>query len=445
MKKVLILGAGMVSKPIVRYLLDRGYFVTLADMFQEKAKAIINEHSNGKAIKWNVEDEKKLDAMVSEHDLTVSLLPWMYHVTVAKECIKHKKNMVTSSYVKPEMKALDNEAKKAGIIILNEVGLDPGIDHMSAMRIIDNIHKNGGKVETFYSLCGALPAPEAADNPFKYKFSWSPKGVVLASNNDAKFLRDGKIVEVKTENLFKHPFSIDYPEVGKLEVYPNRDSLSYIELYGIPEATTMYRGTLRYPGWCVSINALKKLNLFSSGKLNLKGKAYADFTAMMIGAKSIIDIRQKVADHFKLRYNAYSLKAMEWLGLFDNIKMDRVEDTPFEVVSDLMISKMMLGQKERDMVVLQHNFIAKYDDGKREIIRSRMLDFGMLQTDTAIARTVALPAAIATEMILTGKIAQKGVHIPILPEIYNPILKNLEKMNIHMIEEYGLPVKEALI
>lgn len=444
MKKVLILGAGMVAKPIVRYLLDKGYAVTLADMFLEKAETIIAGHANGKAVKWKVEEEDKLDEMVAAHELTISILPWMYHLIVAKKCIKHKKNMVTTSYVKPELRELDKQVKDAGIIILNEVGLDPGIDHMSAKRIIDNIHKKGGKIEEFYSICGALPAPEATDNPFRYKFSWSPKGVVMASNNDAQFMKDGKVVEVKTENLFKHPFSVDYPEVGKLEVYPNRDSLSYIDIYGIPEVRTMYRGTFRHPGWCVSVNAMKKLKLLTTEKFNFKGKAYADLIAVMIGAKSIIDIRQKAADYLKMNYNTYSLKAMEWLGLFDNIQMNREEDSPFEIVSDLMISKMMLKNEERDMVVLQHNFTAKYDDGKREIIRSRMLDFGTLKTDTAIARTVALPAAIAAEMILTEKISLKGVHIPVLPELYNPILDNLEKMNIKMVEEYGLPLTERI-
>jgi saccharopine dehydrogenase-like NADP-dependent oxidoreductase len=266
----------------------------------------------------------------------------------------------------------------------------------------------------------------------------------MAGNNDARFLRNGRVVEVATENLFKHPFSVEYPGVGKLEVYPNRDSLSYIDIYNIPEAKTMYRGTFRFQGWCVTINALKKLRMLSSEKLNLSGKTYADFTAMMIGAAGTSDIRQKVAEHIKQRYNSYPLKAMEWLGLFDNIKMNRGDDSAFEVLSDLMISKMMLKDEERDMVVLQHNFLASYKDGKKEIIRSRMLDFGTPAKSTAIARTVALPAAISAEMILKGEIKLKGVHIPVVAELYNPILDNLEKMNIKVTEEWGLPVSERI-
>ena len=238
MKKVLILGAGMVVKPIVQYLLQKGYFVTVATRTKSKADKMINGHQNGASIAWTVDDEDTLDKMIAEHDLAVSLLPYAYHVMVAKICIKHKKNMITTSYVKPEMQALDKEAKDAGIIILNELGLDPGIDHMSAMRIIDTVHNKGGKIEEFYSLCGALPAPEASDNPFRYKFSWSPKGVVMAGNNDGKYLKKGKEKYVPTEDLFKDTFKINFPEVGELEVYPNRDSLPYIEIYKIPETKT---------------------------------------------------------------------------------------------------------------------------------------------------------------------------------------------------------------
>ncbi|MFA5782103.1 MAG: saccharopine dehydrogenase C-terminal domain-containing protein, partial [Bacteroidales bacterium] len=259
MKKVLILGAGMVVKPIVNYLLKNNFKVTVATRTKSKADEMIAGHLNGTALSWTVDDIDTLNKLISEHDFTVSLLPYTFHVMVAKLCIQHKKNMITTSYVKPEMQALDVEAKKAGIIILNECGLDPGIDHMSAMRIIDHVHKNGGKIEEFYSLCGALPAPEGTDNPFKYKFSWSPKGVVMAGNNDGKYLKHGKIIEVDTKDLFKNPFKVDFPEIGILDVYPNRDSISYIDIYGIQEANTMFRGTFRYKGWCEIIDIMKQL------------------------------------------------------------------------------------------------------------------------------------------------------------------------------------------
>ena len=444
MKKVLILGAGMVVKPIVTYLLDENYLVTVASRTKSKAEAMIQGHKNGTALAWTVEQTDELDRMILEHDLTVSLLPWAHHVMVAKYCIKHKKNMVTTSYVKPDMEALDEECKKAGIIILNELGLDPGIDHMSAMRIIDGVHAKGGKIEEFYSICGALPAPESATNPFKYKFSWSPKGVIMAGNNDGKFLRDGKEVYVPTEDLFKKPLSLDFMEIGKLEIYPNRDSLPYIDLYGIPEVKTMMRGTFRHPGWCETMDAMKALKLITSDKYDFTGKTYADMTAMLINESNSDNIKSQAAKYLGLNEEDYAVKAIEWLGLFDNKSMNRNEDSPYEVVSDLMMEKMELGKNERDMVAMQHIFVASYPDGNKEVIKSSLLDFGTLATDTAVARTVALPAAVGVDMILHDKINIKGVHIPVIPEIYNPILDELEKMDIKMIEEFGLPLSEKL-
>ena len=444
MKKVLILGAGLVVKPIVTYLLERGYHVTVATRTKSKADAMIDGHKNGAAVAWTVEDETTLSDMVKDHDLTVSLLPWAHHVMVANICIEHKKNMVTTSYVKPPMKALDEKAKAADIIILNELGLDPGIDHMSAMRIIDYVHNKQGKIEEFYSLCGALPAPDACDNPFNYKFSWSPKGVVMAGNNDGHFLKKGKEVFVEPIDLFKNPFSVDFPEVGRLEVYPNRDSMPYVELYGIPETQTIFRGTFRHPGWCETLDAMKRLHLITSDEYDFTGKTYAEFVATLIGEKDGADIRRKAAAYLNLPADSYAFDAMEWLGLFDNTPMGRGKDTPYEITSDMMIVKMMLGDHERDMVVMQHTFLASYPDGSKEVIKSRMLDFGTPATDTAVARTVALPAAVGVEMILENKIKARGVHIPVIPEIYNPILDRLEDMNIRMIEEYGLPESENI-
>jgi saccharopine dehydrogenase-like NADP-dependent oxidoreductase len=444
MKKVLILGAGMVVNPIVRYLLDKNFIVTVATRTKSKADEMIGGHPNGRAVAWTVEQEAELDAMIADHDLTVSLLPYLYHVMVAKKCIRLKKNMVTTSYVKPEMRALDAEAKAAGIIILNELGLDPGIDHMSAMRIIDHIHGKGGKVEEFYSFCGALVAPEVEENPFHYKFTWAPKGVVMAGNNDGNFLKKGEVKYIPTENLFRNPLKVDFPKIGVLDVYPNRDSLPYVELYGIPEAKTIMRGTFRYEGWCEIIDAIKVLKLISYDKFNMEGLSYAGFMAKMIGEASTENIIAKVAAKLGVKINARAIVAMEWLGLFSNEPMNRKEDSSFEVVSDLMIAKMMIQPSERDMVVMQHTFLASYPDGKQEVIKSRMLDFGTLKTDTSVARTVALPAACGVEMILEGKITVKGVYIPVIPDIYNPILDQLETMNIKMVEEYGLPVSERI-
>jgi saccharopine dehydrogenase-like NADP-dependent oxidoreductase len=449
-QKVLILGAGLVARPIVNHLLSKGYSVTVASNTPDRAVRMIDNHPRGSVVLWDAGDETTLDSLIAAHDLTVSLLPYTFHVMVARHCIVHKKNMLTTSYVKPEMRALDSQAREAGIIILNEIGLDPGIDHMSAMRIIDHIHAKGGAVIEFYSLCGALPAPEAANNPFKYKFSWSPKGVVMAGNNDALFLRHGKVVNVPTRELFNDPFIVDFPEVGLLEVYPNRDSIAYKDIYGIPEAQTVYRGTFRFRGWCETLNVIKQLGLIAYEKSDMSGMTYADLVARQLkqlGYKAGVanrNIRFDVADCLGIPIGSLSLDALEWIGLFEDKPMNRHTDSTFEVVSDLMIGKMGLGDKERDMVVLQHTFLAGYSDGRKEVIRSRMLDFGSPSDDTSIARTVALPAAIGVEMILQGQIREKGVHIPVIPSIYEPVLTALEGLGIKMTEEYGLPVSENI-
>ncbi|MFZ4523529.1 MAG: saccharopine dehydrogenase C-terminal domain-containing protein [Bacteroidales bacterium] len=448
MKKILILGSGLVAKPIIQYLLSKDHMVTVASNTPDRSDMMIGGNSNGVSLFWDAGDEIALGQMIERHDITVSLLPYVFHVMVAKHCVAHKKNMVTTSYVKPEMYALDAAAREAGIILLNEMGLDPGIDHMSAMRIIDTVHNREGAILEFYSICGALPAPEAANNPFRYKFSWSPKGVVLAGNNDAMYLHHGKVVELPTRDLFKNPFHVQFPEVGDLEVYPNRDSLAYKEIYGIPEAQTMFRGTFRYRGWCETLDAIKKMNLISPEKFDMDGMTFSGMVARQITGDhhlpQTFDIREQVAGFLGIPVDAHAIVAMNWLGLFENAQMNRSFDSTFEVTSDLMIAKMSLETHERDMVAMQHTFLAAYSDGRKEVIRSRMLDFGTLATDTSIARTVALPAAIAVEMILDGKIEIKGVHVPVIPEIYNPVLDQLEKLGIKMVEEFGLPLTEMI-
>lgn len=442
MKKVLLLGAGMVAKPITDYLLENDINLTIASRTIEKAAKLIKERKNGTAVSWVIDDLETLDKMISEHDLTVSLLPYTYHVAVAKLCMKHKKNMVTTSYVSEEMKALDKEAQKAGVIILNEIGVDPGFDHMTAMRIIDKVQSEGGKIKEFYSLCGALAAPEETDNPFKYKFSWSPKGVVMAGNNGAKFLKQGKVVDIPTEDLFKNPIQIDFPEVGKMEVYPNRDSLAYINIYNLPNVETMFRGTFRYPNWCEIMDALKELGLTNCEERSFEKKTYRKIMAHQLQLYPA-NIKEKTAERLNLKLDSPAIVAMEWLGLFDDHTIPFDEGSNFDLISDLMLKKMMLPDGARDMVIMLHSFLIETKDGKKEVIKSRLLDFATKE-DTSIARTVALPAAIAVKMILDKKIKDTGVRIPISKTIYEPVLNELEKMGISMVEEWGLPENEKL-
>lgn len=434
--KVLLLGAGMVAKPLVDYILDNQIELTIASRTRSKAEELINKRPNAEALQWTIDNIEQLSALIAAHDLTVSLLPYAHHVTVAELCIKHKKHMVTTSYVSDEMKALDARAREAGIIILNEIGVDPGFDHMTSMRIIDKVKEKGAKVKEYFSICGALAAPEETDNPFRYKFSWSPKGVMMAGNNNASYLKDRLKVEIPNENLFKAPLQINFPEVGEMEVYPNRDSLIYRDLYGLKEADTMYRGTFRYPNWCAIMDAMKALGLFTTNKQSFSGKTYKKVMARQLEVYPA-NIKEKVAERLNLAIDSPAILAMEWLGLFSHLMVAIDEGSNLDMVTQLMLKKMMLPLGARDMVIMLHSFLVENADGSLSVIKSHLLNYAT-EENTAIARTVALPAAIAVKMILEEKITDKGVHIPVLKSIYEPILTELENQGIAMKEEWDL-------
>ena len=443
MKKVLILGAGLVVKPMIEYLLNNNFELMVASPMKERADEMINGNPRGISLDWSMDDPAMLEKLVDEYDITVSLLPYKYHSDVANVCLRHGKSLVTTSYIQPGMMELDESAKKAGILFLNEIGLDPGIDHMTAMSIIDYIHNKNGKVEEFYSLCGALPAPEAADNPMKYKFSWSPKGVILASRNSALYLKKGRRVYIEPADLFKDRFNYYFPGIGDLDVYPNRDSESYIKIYRIPETKTMYRGTFRYKGWCETLDVMKSLNMLDDSVKNYQDTSYAEFLAERSGSDTK-DLVKTLAKKLGISKQSVAFQSLDYLGFFSDEKLHYHETTPFEITSDRMIKKMLLSAGERDMVILQHIFLASYPNGQREVIKSSMLDFGSASTNTSISRTVALPAAIAVKMILENKIEIKGVHRPVIPEIYKPVLEELKTLGVEMKEEYGLPESEMI-
>ncbi|MCX6665870.1 MAG: saccharopine dehydrogenase NADP-binding domain-containing protein [Euryarchaeota archaeon] len=436
MKKILVLGAGMVSRPMIKYLLNQPDFhVIMASRTVSKAENMIQGHPQGEAFELDVNDDKKVEEFVSKADVVVSLLPYTYHVKVAEMCIKHKKHLITTSYVSDAMKALDKKTKNAGILILNECGLDPGIDHMSAIRIIHSIEHEGGTVSSFRSTTGALPAHEANTNPFGYKFSWSPRGVLLASRNAAKWLENGKEISIPGEQLFENYSLQDVKGAGTFENYPNRNSMPYKEIYGLKDATTVYRGTFRMTGWCETLRSIVALDWLSEEPpKGFSGKTYGELTRHLIGAKPKENLPHATAKHLGLKPYAAVIKRLEWLGLFGDEPLPKDKNNPLDYLNVLTLKKMSMAEHERDMVVMHHEFIAEYPS-KKEYITSTLIDYGIPDGDTSIARTVALPAAIAVKMILQKKMNITGVHIPVVPEIYNPILDELEDMGITFKEK----------
>ena len=436
MKKVLILGAGLVARPLVRYLLDQPETeVEVASRTVSKAVKLINNHPQGKAQELNLKNEEGLKKEVSEADVVISMVPYSFHPKVAEYCIAYGKHMVTTSYVSEEMKNLHQEAKREGVLILNEIGLDPGIDHMEAMRIIHEVEEKGGKIESFTSFCGGLPAPEANTNPFGYKFSWSPIGVLLAGKNSARYLKDDEEVFVPAENLFDNYSIIKIEGLGDFEAYPNRDSLPYIETYGITETKTMLRGTLRNLGWCRTMKKMIELGLLDDQQKNWAGLSYREFLRHLMKNPIEEDINKALSSYLNIEVSSDIIGRLEWLGLLSDEPLPLEKGSALDITAARMQEKLQYEIGERDMIILQHTFIASYPGEKKESITSTLIDFGIPEGDTSMARTVGLPAAIGTRLILEGKIKETGVHIPVIPGIYQPILQELKGQKITFTEK----------
>ena len=435
-KKVLLLGAGLVARPLAFYLLDHGFELTVADCLEQRAAALVEGHPDGHFVALDASHSGAVAGLVAAHDLTVSLLPATMHAGVARICVDLGKQMVTASYVSDEMRALDAEARRNGVILLNELGVDPGIDHMSAMQIIHDVQQNGGQITSFRSYCGGLPAPEANDNPWGYKFSWSPMAVLRASTSGARYLKNGQLVELAPQFLFLDTHELPVEGIGSLEAYPNRDSLSYQQLYGLDRVSTMFRATLRYPGWCQALRALGQLGLLDdTPRAAQPGQTWADLVTSLVGARNTARLRQRVAAHLWLPSVGSIMEMFSWLGLLD----DQLEPGPgasvMEQLAQLMQQKLCYEPGQRDMIVMRHEFVADYAGQRTERICSTMVDFGIPGSDSSMARTVSLPVAIGARMVLSGEITETGVVIPIQPQVYKPILAELAKQGIALREE----------
>jgi saccharopine dehydrogenase-like NADP-dependent oxidoreductase len=435
MAHVTVLGAGLVAGPVVRHILESSeHTVAVAARNVERAKALVNGHPRGRAVSFDISDPAALDRIVAESDVVVSMLPWTHHVTVADRCIAHKKHLVTTSYVSPAMKERHDAARDAGVVILMELGLDPGIDHMSAMKIIHGVRAKGGKVTGFRSYCGGLPAPEANDNPFGYKFSWSPRGVVLAARNAAKFLRDGAVVEIPGPELFAKPEIVTVEGAGSFEGYPNRDSLSYIATYGLDGVKSMFRGTLRNLTHCETWKAMADLGLYDDAARRFPAGTFRDVMASLVGVSADGDVEGAVAAKAHVAANSLPIQKLTWLGMFERAALPEESISPLDALVARMVEKLQYTSGERDMIVLQHEFVAEYGD-RTEHIRSTLVDFGVPNGETSMSRTVGLPAAIGVLRVLDGTINTPGVVVPVAPTVYEPILAELESLGIRFREE----------
>jgi len=425
----------MVARPLVRHLLDGGHELVQADLEVGRAEKMIDGHPNGRALALDFTDENAIAALVADCDLAVSLAPYVFHPKIARICIDHGKPMVTASYVAPDMAALDGAAREAGVTILNEIGVDPGIDHMSAMRVIDGVKSAGGRIESFRSYCGGLPAPEANDNPFGYKFSWAPRGVLLAGRNDARYLMNGDVVEVPGERLFRDMHVLAIPGLGDFEAYPNRDSLGYIDIYGLEGVRTMFRGTLRNMGWCDCLFNYRRLGLLELQESGGEGLTRAAMMRRLAGCAVGDDLGAAIAAKLGLPRHSLPVLNLEWLGLCEETPVGRDPVTPLDVLGDAMQRKLGFAEGERDLLAMFHEFLAVHPDGRRERITSQMVAYGEPGGDSAMARTVTLPVAIAVDLILAGRITAAGVLRPISEDIYHPVLAELAGMGIECVEK----------
>ena len=438
MQRILVVGAGRSASTLIQYLLDfseeNDWLITVADFDLDLAKKKVNNHTNAKAISFDVFDEEQRNDGIRNADIVVSMLPASMHILLAEDCVFQGKNMVTASYVSEEIAALNDKAVEKGVLLLNEIGLDPGIDHMSAKKVIDEIHADGGKIHTFKSFCGGLVAPKYDTNPWNYKFTWNPRNVVLAGQVTAQFIRNGQYKYIPYQSLYRRTETMDVLEAGAFEGYANRDSLGYREAYDLADIPTIFRGTLRRPGYCEAWNVFVQLGMTDDTYQvsGLSDMTWRNFINSFLVFDEVKTVEEKLQSNLSLSDEV--IEKLKWLGIFEKIPIGLDNATPAQVLQKLLESKWSLKEEDKDMIVMQHQFHYQLK-GEEKCLHSSLVLEGKDQTHTAMSMTVGLPVAIATKLILQGKIQLSGVQIPVMKEVYEPVLEELKSFGIDFVEE----------
>ncbi len=446
MHTILILGGGKSSGYLIDYLADtcktKDRKLILADQDLPAAEAKLAGKANTEARQILLQDEEARKSLIQESDLVVSMLPAFMHPIVAQDCLSLGKHFFSASYESGEMKKMESEIAEKGLFFLNECGLDPGIDHMSAMQIIHAAQSKGEEILSFKSYCGGLIAPESEDNPWKYKFTWNPRNVVLAGQGTSRYIENGELKYVPYHQLFNRQEKIRFEGLGEFEGYPNRDSLSYRKVYGLEGIPTLLRGTLRREGYCKAWNVLVQLGMTDdSFQVNFpENFTHRQFLNTFLLFDPELTVEEKLGNIIP-NFDFPTWEKIQWLGLFGNETLPKTSGSPAAILQAILEENWKLSPEDKDMIVMQHLFEIKTDEGIKEVISS-LVCYGEDSNRTAMAKTVGLPLAIAVDLFLDQKIKLRGLHLPVLPEIYQPILNQLRLFDINFQEQERLLPKK---
>ena len=442
MKKILVLGAGLSASSLIRYLLAHAemynWQVRVVDQSLEMVERKLNKHPRGVALTINALNQEERLPEIAQADLVISMLPARFHIDIARDCLALKKHLITPSYISPEMKALHQEVKEAGLLFMNEIGVDPGIDHMSAMRIIDELRGKGATITSFKSYCGGLIAPESDNNPWHYKFTWNPRNVVVAGQGKAaQYIDRNQYKYITYTQLFTRLDAVSIDGFGDFDGYANRDSLSYRSIYGLETIPTIYRGTLRRAGFCHYWNIFVQFGM-TDDSYTMEGSEFftpRDFINAFLPFNEGVPIEEKWLAACE-QYGVDSIDKFEWLGIFDStVQLGIPNASPAQLLEKILVAKWSLAPNDKDMLVMVHQFDYELN-GQKSSIDSSMLTIGEDPVFTAMSNTVGLPVAICAKMILTNQLQLTGVVLPIVPEVYNPILDELATLGITFNEVY---------